>query len=228
MASLPPIAYEEINSDYIRHLIGDDARVILEIGAHHGWQTEQFLSVFLNATIYAFEPDPRAIAKFKSRITDPRVHLFEMAIGALDGTSNFHVSSGLPPGLDPIQAYVTYPQGWDQSGSLRPPKAVTKIYPWCKFNSTTAVAVLRLDSWARENGIDAVDFIWADMQGAESDLIGAGQTTLTRTRYLYLEYSNDEIYEGEPTLPMLLDMLPEFSVVKRYPGDVLLKNIHFS
>jgi len=39
-----------------------------------------------------------------------------------------------------------------------------------------------------------------------------------------VEYSNDEIYEGEPTLPVLLDMLPNFSVVKRYPADVLMKN----
>ena len=65
------------------------------------------------------------------------------------------------------------------------------------------------------------------MQGAEGDMIAGGQATLARTRYLYTEYSNEEIYEGEPTLEALLAMLPKFSVVKRYPSDVLLKNMAF-
>jgi FkbM family methyltransferase len=225
-ASLPPVSHEQISLDYLHDLVGGDARVILEIGAHHGWHTAAFLKVFPNATIYAFEPDPRAIAKFTESISNPRIHLFKMAIGAMDGKAKFHASSGLPPGIDPTGAAAVYPKGWDQSGSLRVPKNHKIMWPWCKFDSIITVAVCRLDSWARENSIGAVDFIWADMQGAEGDLISGGQATLARTRYLYVEYSNDEIYEGEPTLQMLLDMLPNFSVIKRFPGDVLLKNMY--
>lgn len=222
---LPPISHEEINFDYIRRLIGDDAQAIVEVGAHHGWHTSAFLETFANATIYAFEPDPRALEKFSANIKDPRVHLFKMAVGAVDGEAKFHVSSGLPPGIDPVGAAAVYPRGWDQSGSLRAPKTHKERWPWCRCDSIMNVAVCRLDTWARENGIGTIDFIWADTQGAEGDLISGGQAALARTRYLYLEYSNDEIYEGEPNLQMLLDMLPNYSVVKRFPGDVLLKNL---
>jgi FkbM family methyltransferase len=229
MASpLPPISYEEINLDYIRHLIGANAKVIVEVGAHHGWHTQAFLKTFSKARIYAFEPDPRAIEIFSASISSPYVHLFKMAVGAIDGKAKFHVSSGLPPGIDPIGAAAVYPRGWDQSGSLRAPKAHKERWPWCKFESVIDVAVCRLDTWARKNRIGTIDFIWADTQGAEGDLISGGQATLARTRYLYLEYSNDEVYEGEPTLQMLLDMLPNYSVIKRFPGDVLLKNLHVS
>jgi FkbM family methyltransferase len=224
---LPPISHEEINLGYIRQLIGGDARVIVEIGAHHGWHTAAFLQAFSHATIYAFEPDPRAIEKFSANIRSSRVHLFKMAVGAKDGEAEFHVSSGLPPGMDPVGAAAVYPRGWDQSGSLRAPKAHKVKWPWCKFDSVITVAACRLDSWARDNAIDRIDFIWADTQGAEGDLVSGGRATLARTRYLYIEYSNDEIYEGEPTLQALLDMLPNFSVIKRYPGDVLLKNLQF-
>lgn len=223
--SLPPISHEQISPDYLCKLIGADARVILEIGAHHGWHTEWFLKIFPSATIHAFEPDLRALAKFKSNIVDPRVHLIEMAIGAKDGEAEFHVSSGLPDSIPP-EARATFSKGWDQSGSIRNPKtvAMARQYPWLKFESTITVMVRSLDSWAKENGIGAVDFIWADMQGAEGDLIRGGEATLARTRYLYAEYSNEELYEGESSLEALLNMLPKFSVLKRYPGDVLLKN----
>jgi hypothetical protein len=116
---LPPIIYEEISLDYIRQLIGADARVVIEIGAHHGWHTAAFLKAFSNATIYAFEPDPRAIERFSANVSSPRVHLFKMAVGATDGEAQFHVSSGLPPGIDPAGAAAVYPRGWDQCEPLK-------------------------------------------------------------------------------------------------------------
>jgi 2-O-methyltransferase len=117
-----------------------------------------------------------------------------------------------------------YPEGWDQSGSLRAPKSHKIVWPWVKFESIVAVQVRRLDTWARENGIGTVDFIWVDLQGAEGDLISGGREALARTRYLYTEYSNDELYEGQPNLVQLMEMLPNFSVLSRYAMDVLFKN----
>ena len=35
---------------------------------------------------------------------------------------------------------------------------------------------------------------------------------------------HEELYEGEPTLERLLDLMPAFEVVYRLPGDVLLRN----
>jgi hypothetical protein len=84
--------------------------------------------------------------------------------------------------------------------------------------------VKRLDTWAAQNGIARVDFIWADVQGAEGDLISGGKDTLARTRFFYTEYSNDEWYEGQPTLAQIMDMLPNFRILQRYPMDVLLEN----
>jgi 2-O-methyltransferase len=122
-----------------------------------------------------------------------------------------------------------YPLGWDQSGSIHPPNiaAMAKIWPWLKFESAITVAVRSLDSWAKEKDIGTIDFIWADMQGAEGDLIRGGRETLARTRYVYTEYNNDEVYKGEPNLETLLDMLPGFSLLRRYRDDVLLKNTAF-
>lgn len=144
-APLPPVTPGAIGPLYLQKLVGKAAPVILEIGANDGSHTLEFLKLFPNARIYAFEPDPRAFAKFKANVTDPRVSVFEMAIGAKDGEAEFHVSSGLPPNLSP-QDRINYPQGWDQSGSLRPPKIHKIVWPWCKFERKIIVHVKRLDS----------------------------------------------------------------------------------
>jgi hypothetical protein len=92
------------------------------------------------------------------------------------------------------------------------------------FDETTQVDVRRLDTWATEKGVDRVDLIWADVQGAEVDLIAGGTDTLASTRYLYTEYSDVELYEGAIDLRGIVSMLPSFRVRNRYPNDALLEN----
>jgi len=223
MASpLPAIKPGLIDAAYFRSVVGIDAKVIVEIGANNGGHTGDFLKMFPSAKIYCFEPDKRAAAKFRAKINDPRVTLFELAIGAEDGETEFHVSSGLPPNSP--EAQKLYPQGWDQSGSIRPPKTHTKVWPWVTFEQKTRVRVQRLDTWAKTHGIEKIDLIWADVQGAESDLILGALNTLKSTRVFYTEYSNDEWYEGQASLTQLVDMLPDFELTDRFSMDVLFKN----
>lgn len=207
----------------LQQLVGIDAKVVLEVGANDGADTVLLLNVFPSATIYAFEPDARAAANFKAKGHHPRVKFFEAALGAYDGQALFHVSTGQPPGVTAEQK-ARYAQGWDESGSLRAPKNVTSVWPWLKFEETKTVAVQRLDTWAQAQGVGKIDFIWADIQGAEGDLIAGVVDALLRTRYLYTEYNNDEQYEGQLNLHQLLSILPTFTVHTLYQTDVLLKN----
>ena len=55
-------------------------------------------------------------------------------------------------------------------------------------------------------------------------MIDGGQQALQQTRYLYTEYSNRELYEGQVRLDTILERLPDFEIASRYENDVLLKN----
>src|SRR5581483_227680 len=160
-----PITPGTLSAGEIRTLVGTDEPVIVEIGANRGQTTAAMLEAMPGAAIYAFEPDPRAIAKFRNAIQEnPRVRLFECAIGAVNGTVTFHQSSG-------VEHKVGYSQGWDQSGSIRRPNRHLRMYPWVKFEKQIEVPITTLDTWSEQHSLTAVDFIWADVQGAESDLI---------------------------------------------------------
>jgi FkbM family methyltransferase len=201
----------------IRDLVGRDDPVILDIGANCGQTTGELLDVFPQATIFAFEPDPRAIADFRLNVCSPRVRLFECAVGATNGTVTFHQSSGADDDPD-------FRGEWDLSGSIRRPHTHLEAWPWVKFERRIEVPIVTLDAWAGKHQVDHVDFIWADVQGAESDLVQGASRLLQSTRYLYTEYSNDEWFEGQVDLPTLAAMIPEFEVVRRYKWDVLFRN----
>jgi FkbM family methyltransferase len=204
-----------LTHDAIASLVNKPNPTILEIGCNDGSDTLAFLRVMPQAKIYCFEPDPRAIARFKNNLglDLDKVRLVEIALSDRTGKVDFHSSTG---------GYL--PEGWDFSGSIRRPKNHLERYPWVKFEKTITVSTCRLDDWCAENDIKQVDFIWMDVQGAEADVIAGASNILRETRFLYTEYSNNELYEGQLPLKDLLSLLPSFEVVARYPGDVLLRN----
>lgn len=218
----PPIHRGLLQIEDLPNLLKTDSPVVFEVGCNDGSESERFLTIFGSGLrLFAFEPDPRAIKRFKNRIEDPRATLLECALSDLDGSTDFYVSDGVPES----NKFKDYrPEGWDLSGSIRKPKEHLERHPWCKFDKTINIRTRRLDSVYRELELDIIDFMWVDVQGAENLFIRGGQEALARTRYLYTEYSNRELYEGQVNLPQLLALLPNFEVVTRYPGDVLLRN----
>lgn len=216
----PPVTPGEFDVKELPGLLGKDDPVILDIGSNDGGQTLQFLSLFRAARVYAFEPDPRAAETFRARVTDARAKLFRLAISDEDGTARFYASGGAPSS----EWREARPAGWDLSGSIRKPTGHRELHPWCTFDAALEVETKRLDTWCREEGVGEIDFIWADVQGAEESLIRGGREALSRTRYFYTEYSDHELYEGQIGLREILRLLPDFKVLYRFPGDMLLKN----
>jgi 2-O-methyltransferase len=212
-----PITAGTLSAREIRQCVGKEDPVIVEVGANCGQTTIEMLKEMPRATIYAFEPDPRAIAKFRAAVRHPNVHLYECAIGAVNGTVDFNQSSG-------GEQLPDYTQGWDQSGSIRRPNSHLKVWPWVKFEKQITVPIMTLDAWSERHQITRADFIWADVQGAESDLVEGAARFLRASRYFYTEYSNEEWYEGQITLAGLIEKLPDFDLIMRYPMDALFQN----
>ncbi|MDA9009201.1 FkbM family methyltransferase [Alphaproteobacteria bacterium] len=202
-------------------LLNNDSPLILEIGANDGATTLEFVSVFPQARIFAFEPEPRAIDLFKERQLPNNIKLIEMAIGAHTGTTEFFQSGGEPPKkVDEVDAS----QGWHLSGSIRQPKECLKEVPWVTFDSKIEIPICTLDHWSGSENITAVDLIWADVQGAEADLIAGASETLAKTKFLYTEYDDRELYQGQVGLEEIVNLLPSFEIVEIFRHDVLLRN----
>jgi len=183
-------------------------KTFLELGAHDGSDTAWMASV-PGVTVHAFEPDPRNRPPPR-----PNVVLNRAAVSDRDGRAPFLLSK------------TGWGVEWTHSSSLRRPKEHLHRYP-VTFGETVEVETVALDTYRARAGLGAVDFVWADIQGAEGDMIRGGPATFARTRYLFTEYSDDELYEGQATLSDILAGLPGFRVVDLWEEDVLLENRAF-
>lgn len=208
-------------------LLGKKDPVLVEVGCNDGTDTLEFLRTFPECQMHCFEPDARARDRFLSNVSDRKVRLYASAVGAKTGQTAFYPSKGMPAPLPKAEAEklaARLPHEWDLSGSIHRPKNHLHFHPWCLFGQPIEVPIITLDDWKRVCLIEQIDFIWADVQGAEGDLIAGAAETLRDTRYFYTEYSNSEMYEGQITLNQLKSLLPDFRVISTFNEDVLLEN----
>jgi 2-O-methyltransferase len=180
-------------------------KMFLELGAHQGTDTV-WMAAIPDVTVHAFEPDPR-----NHQAPRPNVTLHRAAIAERDGHGSL------------ILSQQGWGQEWTHSSSIKRPKNHLQRYP-VSFGEAVEVELVALDTFFRQHGLDVIDFIWADIQGAEGEMLRGGRQTLAHTRYLYTEYSDDELYENQATLREILELLPGFRVLELWPDDVLLEN----
>jgi len=138
-------------------LLGNEVKLILDIGANDGGTSSVFQKLFPTAVVHAFEPDPRAISNCRRRVAlgnieHSRFNLHEVAVSDYDGVGKFFPSFGHNPNFP---WYVT---GNDLSGSLNEPLSVRQVgQEWLQFGESIDVKVVRLDSWLSEWPTEQID-----------------------------------------------------------------------
>lgn len=197
----------------------------MEVGSNSGEDTLRLLEAFPESRVMAFEPDPRAAARWRQNVKNSRASLHECVVSSEQGTVQFFQSEGIPPD----EQLFTDVKDWDLSGSIRRPAAHRQVHPWVKFRDPISVPSVTLDSFCASIGLfeghNEVALIWVDVQGAEADVIAGGHETLRRTRYFYTEFSNDYLYEGQVNLKELAKLLPNFRISRIWKNDVLFENV---
>jgi FkbM family methyltransferase len=171
--------------------------VVVEGGAHIGYDTVRFAAAWPDGVVHAFEPVPSLYAQLAEATRGlSNVHAHSLALGEADGTTRIHVSGGA------VEAGRS-----DASSSILPPKEHLRLHPQIRFNEELTVETLTLDTWRKRAGIDRIDFLWLDLQGYEPQVLAAAPETLAGVSAIHTEVSLLEMYEGGWLYPRLREWL---------------------
>jgi FkbM family methyltransferase len=191
-----------------------DKPVIVDLGAHLGEDSRWMYDCVAdkNPRVIMVEADPdnynRVLAHWHPR---PPAIAIPGAVASYTGTCVFHLCDN-----DQQQARA--------SGSIRKPTGHLKYFKWCKFDRKQEVLCYRLDDLFHHQGVDHIDVLWVDVQGAERDVIAGGAVALSRSRYMMIESEEVEFYEGQALRPELLALLPGWKVIETFDYNLLLQN----
>lgn len=141
---------------------------VLDIGAHHGFYTLlASFKVGSTGRVIAFEPSPRERKKLHWHLRLNRcknVQVENSALGSYNGEAQLFLVSGRETGCN----------------SLRKPNVNEPVHP-------VRVPVMRLDNYLQRHGIEQVDFVKMDVEGAELEVLeGAMQLLERRPRPVWM------------------------------------------
>jgi FkbM family methyltransferase len=161
-----------------------DFPVIIDAGAHYGYDSMEFSILLKNARIYSFEPIPE-VYKILQKKTRWYKNIKCMPYGLSDVSGNalMHVSSG----------------GSDGSSSILQPKSHLNDHPEIKFEKTITVNTITLKDFFESQSLKKVDLLWLDLQGYELPVLKASDSILENVKAIHIEVSTKETYEGVAT-----------------------------
>lgn len=211
----------------ISSLINNNKPIIFfEVGVFDGDMSGNFLSFIqknnrIDNRYFAFEPDSRNYNKIINNpnfpISKSGVELVKKALHSKTGEFNLFTSSGKAEGN---------PNEYDCCSSLLEPNEVTKLYPFLKFDNEM-VNCITIDDICKERDIEHIDFIYADIQGAEVEMIKGAKEMMSKVKFMFLEKSDKHrLYGNQPLTDELINVMKEnnFEVANDYDCDILFYN----
>ncbi len=208
---------------YLREILAEiDSPVIFEFGVHWAEDTHRIMNTCKNKPLYyGFEPDSRNLEIIENsgiaKLTYP-LNLISGAVGSKNESATLYRSVG-----------VHKPSGNIMTGasSIRKPKVVLKRHAWITFPDKEVVTVYNLDHFCKARKIDHIDFIWCDTQGNEYEMLLGAKEMMKKTKFLFCEYSDAELYAGQKPLKDIMKLLPNWKLIHDFKTDVLLQNMKY-
>lgn len=169
-----------ICEEFTKYINIKDVNVILELGARDGLYTKSYLDFYDPDSLYSIDCNPDVSSTILENIKNlEKVKFYAIALSCKKGTVDFFINN-------------------DCHGS-------SSLYdhPIC---STTKISVesKTLDDFCEEEGIEGIDLIIADVEGAEAQIF-KDQKALKKVKYIIAEAKYDPAFKGK-YFPHLSDL----------------------
>lgn len=188
-----------------------DSPVILDVGSYTGEQACEFATQFPRAQIFAFEARPQSAETVRRTVAPfANIAVIEAAVHDFDGQTAFQTVDELNPGASSLFL-----------GSAPEVQPIQQ--------TPITVPALRLDTWAKQTGIDRFDLVWMDLQGAELLALRGMGEMLRTVKALQLEITYRELYHGQVMWPEVraflegagMHLADEWPDISGYFGDAV-------
>lgn len=147
----------------------------MEIGSLNGADTVYFKDKYTNSVCHCIEGLPDNYNKYLVHINTPDINCYNTCISASNGTIEFHQKNGLESGIHGI-----YNRG-DRYGTNK-----------------LIVPTVTLDTLCSTNGIDSIDIVKIDVEGATYDILNSSKDgILNQIKMLHIETEDYPFFAGQ-------------------------------
>ena len=226
-----PVMVERLNH-IINKINVPEVKTILDVGSMDAWESINLSRIFHDAKVHCIEPVPENYVICESHLNQfasdhiDRITLHRLALNDRTGPMTFHA-------IDETEAKKRgkVNRGMGSKYELMDPD----MWPW-EHNKQMPITVMgyTMTDWAAENGIDRIDGVWMDVQGAELDVLkGISDGLFAGLQFIITEAGLKPYYHGQSLkedMDQLLatkgfiEWVPARQIAHEYEANVIYLN----
>ena len=169
-----------------------DPKIILELGSRDGYQSIEFSRIYPKAKVYAFECNPESIETcIKNTKNYKNIEIIPYAVFNKNEKMKFY----------PVRELIGV------SSLFKLTKEYSMKHNFSQKEIT--VEAIRIDTWAKKKGINKIDLIWIDLQGAEYEAFEGIGKLLSNIQAIYTEVEIKELFENQKLIDDISNILYE-------------------
>lgn len=197
-----------------------EVNLVLELGAFNCHDTIQLYNYY-NCPVISFECAPESIKKARSAIQQyPLIKLIEKAAWDATKKIDFYYCTEHPSASSCY--FFDY-----QTMANRDRESMHQMVKRYPVKSMKLDAV-RLDEWLKENGIDQVDLICINTQGATLPILQGLESYLHKIKYVVTQVMYQRIYKDEALYPEVNSFMEQHGFTVHNPTpDRFFNNVVF-
>jgi len=165
----------------LRHLPRREYRSVIDGGANRGSFTDAFLELHRPERLVLVEAIPELAEGLRSRYAaQPGISIVSAALSDRNGEASFEINES------------------DASSSLLPidPRNSRWFSRDLRVERTVQVPTMTLQALMDAEGLQTVDLLKLDLQGAERLVLTGGEAVLNRVQVIYTEIFFEQLYAG--------------------------------
>ncbi|MBF0330750.1 MAG: FkbM family methyltransferase [Candidatus Omnitrophica bacterium] len=181
-----------LDKQFKRHIERAEVKLVFEVGSRD-LKDAILLQKFFRARVFAFECNPDSLSLCRQNLAKAEnVVLIEKAVWNQDKKIQFFpVVASYDDDLPELQAKNIGSSSCFMSANLHYEKLKQ-----CEIE----VDAIRLDGFCHEYGIQSIDLLCMDLQGAEFEALQGLGDVLNRVRYIISEIETIPLYQGQKCL----------------------------
>lgn len=176
-----------LNLEKLKEKYNLNIRGVVHVGAHYGGEYDVYDKLNIKNKIF-FEPVSNTFRILTENIGDKAL-LVNKAVGNENKKIKINIETA----------------NGGQSCSILNPKLHLLQYPHIQFTTSEEVDMVRLDDFLTEK--ENYNFLNADVQGYELEVLKGAENLLKNIDYIMLEINRAEVYENCPMINEIIDFL---------------------
>jgi len=211
--------YPKLKAFYQKHTLAENnPLVIFDVGANKGQSIDFFSSIYKNALIYAFEPNPNLFNKLKIKYQNRKnIQIYNLGVSNINGQLELQ---------ETVTDETSTFEKLNYSSEYLAMKAnILGVKKEEIIKNSYLVDVIKLSDFIKSNGISKIDILKIDTEGHELKCLqGLFSESSVPVGMIQLESHNDNMYlneEAKDEIPKLIaaNGLSKMTVIKHGFGN---------